>query len=403
MRCLVIGAGIAGTAAVRTLLEEKPKTQVTLVSINVPVNQKLLPQNLRLIQARVIYVWPDKPEAVLEDGERLGFDAMVLATGSRPQALNVDGALLPDVYTLKTDQTEFKIARPGLRQAVVVNSSLSGPSVAWDLCRQGIRDVTLVTEKEYLLHDLLDPCSAGYLLKVMAEAGIKVICGYKLTGIAGEQKLEHVVLDDGKELAAELLVAGKRGLPNTSLLKRAGGQVGSGIKVDAQFRTSKPQIYAAGACIENWDPAKKVITDESNQLQAWQQGKQAARCALGISARENYPTAIPIYLRQHVMNIAGCGLAVMGEINPETETLTSFKSGFYSRLYFRGQQLIGATLLGDIHAAGVYNNVIRTGRETLTKTKGESGTGVLSEHVHSNAARGISASTVYRKCCCRQV
>lgn len=221
------------------------------------------------------------------------YDRLVIATGGRPVTLPVPGNDKAGVYTVFTvpdaDAIMAWLAR-GLRSAVVVGGGFIGIETAENLRARGL-DVTLV-EKLPQLMSTMDPEFSDVMAGEFGRLGIDVVTGVGVTEITGGAAADGVVLEDGRKIAADLVImaAGVRG--STLLAQKAGCRLGEsgGVWVDAGMRTSVPDIFAAGDITEcvNLVTGQKVRNPLAGS--ANKQGRVAGANAAGGSMR--FPGAI---------------------------------------------------------------------------------------------------------------
>ncbi|MDQ2630886.1 MAG: molybdopterin-dependent oxidoreductase, partial [Actinomycetota bacterium] len=187
------------------------------------------------------------------------YDALVLATGSRPFTPPIPGADDPRVLSFRTlaDVRGIEAAARGARGAVVIGGGLLGLEAAAGLRRHGLR-VTVVEAAPHLMPQQLDPAAAAMLAKALESLGIRSVCGV----VASRCEPDRVTLGDGEEIEAELIVIAAGVRAETSLAREAGIEVGRGVLVDDEMRTSAPSVWAVGECAEHegtvyglWAPA----------------------------------------------------------------------------------------------------------------------------------------------------
>src|SRR5262245_36019539 len=180
------------------------------------------------------------------------YDTLLIATGSNPLLIPVPGAELPGVVTfrdLDDVNTMLAAARNG-GNAVVIGGGLLGLEAAAGLAAKGMA-VTVVHLMATLMERQLDP-NAGYLLKKAIEKrGIEILTEANTSAIVGPGRAEAVLLEGGRTLPADLVVMAVGIKPNTLLAREAGLTVKRGIVVDDHMRTSDPDIFAVGECVEH--------------------------------------------------------------------------------------------------------------------------------------------------------
>jgi NADPH-dependent 2,4-dienoyl-CoA reductase/sulfur reductase-like enzyme/rhodanese-related sulfurtransferase len=195
------------------------------------------------------------------------YDRLVLATGASPVVPEIDGSGLGGIFTLSKleDAEKIKnfIAKEKVKKAVLVGAGFIGMEMAETFAALKI-DVEIVEAQDWVMPAFLDFEIARNLEIYLAENGIKIHCGWKVTGFEGNKKgmVTAVVTSGGTiETRMVLLAIGTR--PNSQLAKDAGLKIGErgGISVDGYMITSDPSIYAGGDCVENLHriTGKKVL------------------------------------------------------------------------------------------------------------------------------------------------
>jgi len=183
----------------------------------------------------------------------LEYDKLVLATGASPIRPSIPGHDLDNIFCLHgvQDAEGIKAGLSGdrARDVVIVGGGLIGMETTEALARSGCR-VTIVEMQPQTL-GILDAEMARLVELHLESNGVKVLTNTKVCAFEGDGKVHRVVTDRGT-LAADLVIMGIGVRPNTALARTAGLEIGEtgGIKVNEQMRTSDPDIYAAGDCVE---------------------------------------------------------------------------------------------------------------------------------------------------------
>mgnify|MGYP001627752001 FL=1 len=192
----------------------------------------------------------DRKVVIGAKGE-VSYDKLILATGSAPFIIPCPGHDLPGVVAFRDleDVDAMKMAASGQGHAVVIGGGLLGLEAAAALRLQGM-NVTVLHLMGHLMERQLDE-AAGYLLrKDLERRGITVLTQASTKQIQGDGKVESVLLEDGTVLPADIVVMAVGIRPSVKLGAEAGLDMGRAIKVDTQMRTSDPDIYAVGECVE---------------------------------------------------------------------------------------------------------------------------------------------------------
>ncbi|MDD4095362.1 MAG: FAD-dependent oxidoreductase, partial [Oscillospiraceae bacterium] len=180
------------------------------------------------------------------------YDTLVIATGSNPVRLPIEGADLPHVFSLRNPADAVAIRsfveEKDPTSAAVIGTGFIGLETADNLFLRGI-GVTLI-EKLPDICPSIDPDMAAHLEKHLLESGIRIESGKTAARILESS----VLLDDGTEVPADIVITAVGVRPNVALAKEAGVTLGTtgAIAVDEQLRTNVPDIYACGDCTENY-------------------------------------------------------------------------------------------------------------------------------------------------------
>jgi 3-phenylpropionate/trans-cinnamate dioxygenase ferredoxin reductase subunit len=308
---IIIGAGAAGSAAAEMLRREGYGGPITLVDPDpdAPYDRPNLSKDYLAGDApeewiplrpadfhaqhgidRILATAESLDVAVrtvaLSDGRSIRFGALILATGATPIRLDIPGADLPHVFTLRSlaDSRAIIAAAEGARSAVVVGASFIGMESAAALRSRGLQVAVVAPEAVPFERHLGD--TLGRLLR---DAHEKNGVEFHLGQTAVEIFPDRVRLDDGRELPAELVVVGIGVRPLTSLAEKAGLADREGVSVNEFLETAVPGIYAAGDIASY--PASP--TGERIRIEHWvaaqRQGQAAARNILGRRQRFTDP------------------------------------------------------------------------------------------------------------------
>jgi NADPH-dependent 2,4-dienoyl-CoA reductase/sulfur reductase-like enzyme len=181
----------------------------------------------------------------LEGGQEVPYDACVLATGSAPQRPSVDGALDPELHTIRTVDDALRLramARPGTR-AVIVGAGFIACEAAASLARRGVETVLVAPEERPQAARLGE--RAGELISTLLHvAGVEVRLGAELQCIEPHWRVR---LAGGETLSADLVVLATGVAPRTRLAAEAGLEVQDGaVLVDSSMRSSDATVLAVG-------------------------------------------------------------------------------------------------------------------------------------------------------------
>lgn len=219
----------------------------------------------------------------LAHGGHLDYDALIIATGSRPRALPLKGATLHGVHDLR-DLSDVERIRPNMiegRKMVIIGAGYIGLEAA-AVARQMGLDVTVLEMAPRVLARVTSPVMSDFFETEHRAQGVTILTDSRLDHLDGtDGKVSAAVLADGTRLDADIVLVGIGILPNEELAKDAGIACNNGIQVDRDARTSDPRIFAAGDCASR----PLVHYGRSGRLEsvhnAIEQGKLAAAAILG--------------------------------------------------------------------------------------------------------------------------
>jgi 3-phenylpropionate/trans-cinnamate dioxygenase ferredoxin reductase subunit len=219
----------------------------------------------------------------LADGSSLGYDKLLLATGSRVRTLDIAGADLPQVrYLRRIEHSEaLRAAFASRPQVVVAGAGWIGLETAAAARTAGC-DVTVVELDTLPLRRVLGNEVATVFRDLHTEHGVTFRFGTGLREFGGlPDRLTHVVLGNGEEVPADLAIVGVGIRPAVELAEAAGLAVDNGVVTDASLRTDDPDIYACGD-VASWDhPGLKRRLRVEHWANALNGGPAAAKAMLG--------------------------------------------------------------------------------------------------------------------------
>ncbi|UYQ62016.1 NAD(P)/FAD-dependent oxidoreductase [Streptomyces peucetius] len=365
---VVIGGGTAGVRLARQLGAD---ARVTVLGeeTHAPYNRVLLAEVLAGRYGPEVIALPDVPVrrgvratsvdrdrrlVHCADGTTVGYDRLVLATGSNPvlPPLRGIGPGLPDgVHPFRTldDCAALSDAvRPGTR-AVVVGGGLLGVSAARALAVRGAK-VVLAQQGEHLMERQLDVSASGLLRAHLELLGVEVHTECRVRGLrtTPEGAVCAVVLADGFALDAEIVVLACGVRPRVGLAVDAGLEVRRGVVVDDELRTSDPYIHAIGDCAEH-DGVVQGLAGP-----ALEQADVLASVLNGDGARYSGTRALTRLTLASATS--PLDLAAFGDPTPrpgdDVVQLADATRGAYRKVVVRGDRLVGGVLLGDLASVG---------------------------------------------------
>ena len=277
----------------------------------------------------------------LSTGERLAYDRLLAATGSRP--------FVPPIPGLETVERTFCFQT--LSDASALAEALRPEGLTGVKCAEGIRglcaQIAIADLAPRVLPAVLDDTAAAMVQARMEEKGVR----FYLNDSAAAFRGNTARLQSGTELEFDVLVTAVGVRPNTQLVADAGGAVDRGILVDGRCATTLPDVYAAGDCAQGYD----AVSGEKRMLPLWPnavlQGETAGINMAG--GRADYTQGI-------ALNASGVfGLHMVTAGSYEGESFTVQRDGSYKRLVTADGVLKGVIMVGDVSRAGIYTDLIR--------------------------------------------
>lgn len=378
-RIVVLGGGIAGLTAATEARRQSPHSAITLVSreqslpyyrlnltrflagdiaeeaLQMQSHQWFEEQAIECLFAEATSIDREQRLVCLRDGRQLGYDRLVLANGAHPFIPPFPGATRDGVRVLRSIEDARAILlrlTPGIR-IVCIGGGLLGLETAGALARQGAT-ITVVEGFSSLLPRQLPPRAGNMLQQRLESQGLTVLCGETVKELAGDESVQGVLLDSGRQLPAEMVIVTAGVRPNSYLARQAGLTVHRGIVVDDRMTSSDPAILAAG------DVAEHRGTLYGIWPASYAQGIVAGCTAAGGKAEFN---GLAPSTRVKVLDI---DLFSCGQIHPEDASTSSYefdRDGVYRAIFCRDGQLVGAVLYGDTTGAGWLKEIVESGRQ----------------------------------------
>lgn len=305
-----------------------------------------------LTGTRVAQIDRDARQVLLEDGRRLGYDHLVLATGSVPTLPPIRGLVLPQgrlhpkVHAFRSlaDCRGLDAALAGAGRAVVVGGGLLGLQVTRALGVRGL-EVDLVEGTSHPLSAQLGERAGGVLRGSLRRLGAEVYTHTRAVRVTDE----GVRLDSGFTLPADLVVLTAGGRPSTTLAKHAGLFVRRGIVVDARLRSvTDDRVHAIGDCAEHGGRTSGFVPP------AWEQAEVLARVLAGEDVAYDGSRVVAR------LRATGLDVAVLGDPERaagEVVEVANPVAGTYRKLVVRGGVVEAAAMVGDLSRVGLLTQL----------------------------------------------
>lgn len=201
---------------------------------------------------RVTDIAPRERHVRLDDGLVLPYDALVLATGSRPRRLPIPGSERPGVYYLRTiaDADRIRAACAAGGRVLIIGGGYIGLEVAATARELG-KEVTVLEMAGRVMNRVTCPQVSAFYESEHARQGVRIRCNETVRALHGEERtgrVRAVLTEEGGEYPADVVVIGVGVVPADELARAAGIECENGIVTDVHCCTSEEGIYAAGDC-----------------------------------------------------------------------------------------------------------------------------------------------------------
>jgi NAD(P)H-nitrite reductase large subunit len=278
------------------------------------------------------------------------YDALVLATGSRPLLPPIKGlrgetgVFKPGAFVFRTldDCAEIIAYAAGAPRAAVIGGGLLGLEAARGLLARGL-EVHVIHLMSHLMETQLDSGAAAVLQRQLEQMGLHVHLEKATTAVTGEERVTGLAFTDGSTLATDLLVVAAGIRPNVELAVQAGLAVERGIVIGDDLACANVRdVYAIGECAQHDGRLYGLVTplwDQASVLADRLTGRNPHACYRGSRLSTK-------------LKVAGVDLAVMGDKEPvgEDDEVVSFVDatrGVYKKVIVRNRRVAGAIALGD--------------------------------------------------------
>lgn len=374
---VVIGGGPAGINAIETIRQFDTSGAITLISDERAYARMALPYFLakeipegqldigndayfdrlrvtRRIGARVTRVDGTARTIQLDDGETVGFDDLLIATGSSPTHPPIPGADGKHVHNLWTLADALAVMESGKGKrpsAVLVGAGFIGLIILNALRKRGWK-LSVVELEGHILPRMLDRRGAEAAEAWLRARDIDVYTGCGVTGIDGARK-KSVALSDGQTLSVNVAILSTGIKPNVGFLNGSGVRVDQGVVVDAHMQSNLPGIYAAGDVAQGPNLLGGPPVIHAIQPTAVDHGRVAGA---NMAARDcTYPGSLVM----NILDVAGLHCTSFGRWQETGDTTVVWNAGrpVYRNLVWDGTRLVGGIILGPIEDTTMLTDV----------------------------------------------
>jgi len=371
MKIVIIGGGIAAAEAAAAARKQSPEAEITVYSAEseFPYRRPALSSMLAndtvpagfLIKSAEFYagsaikfctgttvtaVNTADRTVVLSSGGTVSFDKLIIATGAKCRKLTVPGADLPHVVSLRNLNDLHDINRKiaaGVKNVAILGGGILGLEAAESILDGGVAQVAVVERSSHLLTRQMDSEAAAFLQRRLERPGLSIITGVSAAGITES----CVITDNGREIAADLVLVSAGAVADTELAAAAGIKVNYGVVTDCSMQSSVPGIYAAG------DVAEVDGRCYGTYMPARDMGQVAGINAAGGNTR------FAAALQPFRAVLSGVKIFSVGDVSGRGETAVDDKGNFRREYFNEAGELTGGVLIGDVSGAMKLQNALK--------------------------------------------
>jgi len=271
----------------------------------------------------------------------IGFEKLLIATGSEVRRLDLPGADLKGLYYLRLlrDAQALRRQIKKGKRAVVIGSGFIGMEVASVLAKGGV-ETTLVFPQDRVWSKLFTPEMSAWFQRYFEKRGVKLLAEKKVAALLGTKTVRSVGLVSGEEVPADFVVAGIGVVPATQLFKKTSLEIKDGICVNEFLETNHPEVWAAGD-VSNY-PDK--VFDKRRRLDHWDNAVEQGRCAVRNMMGKPQPF---IHVPYFFSDLFDLSYEFWGDAERADDVVYRGKmdSGKFSVWWFRKDRLVAAFVM----------------------------------------------------------
>jgi len=299
----------------------------------------------------------------LDNGSRLGYGQLLIATGGKPVYPPIPGLDKQNVFSFHSlpDLQGIEKELAGARSAVVLGGGVIGLMAAEALHKRGIK-VHVLELADRLLAPVVDETTSHLVEGALQKAGVALYLNNTIDQVHGTERVESVTLKDGRNIPCDLLIVGVGVAPRVELAEGTEIEVNRGIVVDKKMQTSVPGIFACGDCASTYN----FVTGAEQNLPLWPNAYLGGRIAgFNMAGMERAFVQGTTMNAMHFfdVNIVNAGINVTGanqddslgmiqEYDQDSQTYRKF-------VLSESGQIKGFILVGQIARAGIFLNLMR--------------------------------------------
>jgi len=286
------------------------------------------------------------------DGAHTPYDRLILATGSNPVILPVEGKELEGVISFR-DINDVNImieTAKTYKKAIVIGGGLLGLEAANGLMIQGM-DVSVVHRSGTLMNQQLDQAASDLMLVELQAKGMHFLMHHDTAELIGQDRVEKVRFKDGTEVEADLVVMAVGVRPNIKLAQDSGIACERGVLVDDTLKTYSANIYAVGECVQYRNETFGLVAP------LYEQAKVCANQLANIGGSKYVSSVTATKLKVTGINLFSAG-DFIGDEESEALVYQDASRHIYKKLVLKDNKIIGTVLYGDTTDGNWYFSLL---------------------------------------------
>ena len=384
---VILGAGPAGIIAAETIRKHAPTDSITIVGDErePPYSRMAIPyllmgkvdergtylrQNpshlsdlkIKVLPGRVKTVQIATKKVVLESGDAIAFDTLLIATGSHPvhpPIPGIDAAGVHTCWTLQDARAIMALATKGAR-VLQLGAGFIGCIIMEALVARGVK-LSVAEMGERMVPRMMGPTAGGMIRDWCEAKGVEVFTGVRVEAIAAGIPLQ-VRLSNGKTVPADLVISAAGVRPAIGFLENSGIVCLLGVLTDEHLQTNVSGIYAAGDCCEAFDKVSGNTIVSAIQPNAAEQARVAALNMVAFARGAAPQAALKGVTQINVLDTLGLISSSFGDWQGvpggEHVELTDKAAGRHLSLQFKDDVLVGCNAVGWTEHIGVLRGLV---------------------------------------------
>lgn len=298
-----------------------------------------------------------KRKVITVDGTEAEYDRLLIATGSNPFIIPVPGHDLKGVLAFRdiADVDTMLEAAKEHRHAVVIGGGLLGLEAANGLMKQGMK-VTVLHLMDTLMERQLDGIAGKMLKKELEARGISFEMKASTREIIGKKRAQGVILEDGREITADLVVMAVGIRPDVQLVKDAGIFAERGVVVNDTMQTYDPRVYAVGECVQHRGEVYGLVAP------LFEQAKVCANHLAQLGYARYEGSMVSTKLKVTGIDLFSAG-DFTGDEDTEEVVMQDATGGVYKKIVLKDNKIQGAVLYGETIDGAWYFQLMRDGTD----------------------------------------